>query len=204
MALGSSAVNTLEFLEKIIGHITWPVFIFATLLLLRTHMRSILLTLKTLKLPGGVEIEMRERLDEIREDAASAGVILVPSSSIDEGGRAIQLAQEFPQAAIMDAWIELERILRDLVAPYAGGVNTREPIWRTLERMKKQGLLNVDEVTISILYNLRELRNEVVHAKKESVTPGEALEFVDLAQAVGKRLEEARRSQRPEWAEIEP
>jgi hypothetical protein len=185
-------VSWLEFIEKVIGHAAWPGAAIAILLILRRHLSGVFVALKSLKLPGGVEVELYDRFKELREQAEAAKLPIPETAAPmdNEDRKFLQMAEDFPQAAIMETWIGLEREIANVSAAYAGPTITaaRRPrgLRDGLQVLRQSEAL--DAATLDVIDRLQRIRNEVVHAKKKAVTPGEALEFRELAMAVMRRL----------------
>ena len=185
-------MSWLEFIEKTVGHIAWPGAVIAILLVIRQHLGGIFAALKSLKLPGGVELELHDRFKELREqgEAAKLPVPETLTTADGEQGKFLRMAEDFPQAAIMQAWIQLEKEIVDAAALYARPVIAAAPRPRLLMDALQDLRLGeaIDPATVQVIDRLRRIRNEVVHAKREGVTPGEALEFQEWAKAVTERL----------------
>lgn len=187
-------MSWLEFIEKVISHVTWPGAAIAILLILRRHLSGIFVALKSLKLPGGVELELYDRFKELREQAEAAKLPIPETATQvdDEDRKFLRMAEDYPPAAIMQTWIELEKAIADTSAAYARPTHTAT----SRPRLLRDGLRDLrerevlDAATLEVIERLRRIRNDVVHAKKEAVTPGEALEFQELAKAVTRRLQE--------------
>jgi hypothetical protein len=186
-------LSRLEFIEKIVGHIAWPA---AAIVVLLRHLTGIFAALKSLKLPGGVELELYDRFNDLREQAEAAKLPVPesPTQIDDEHGKFLRMAEDFPVGAIMETWIWLEKEVVDLDAAYAPqGVapSNRPRLLPQALRDLRQGEV-IDPATFQVIDRLRGIRNDVVHARREAVTPGEALEFRELATAVIERLRQIR------------
>lgn len=182
----------LEFIDKTVGHIAWPAATIVIVVIIRHHLGGVLAALKSLKLPGGVELELHDRFKELREQAEAAKLPIPDQARLadDKNARVLRMAEDFPQAAIMDTWIGLEKEIMDAAEGYARPTMTISNRPRLLQEALQDLRLNeaVDLATLQVIDRLRRIRNEVVHARRETVTPGEALEFRELASAVIARL----------------
>ncbi len=90
----------------------------------------------------------------------------------------------------MQAWIQLEKDIVDAAASYGQPVLASTPrprlLMDALQDLRRSEV--IDSATVEVIDRLRRIRNDVVHAKREEVTPGEALEFQEWAKAVTERL----------------
>lgn len=185
-------MSWLEFIEKIVGHIAWPGAVITILLIIRHHLGGIFAALKSLKLPGGVELELHDRFKDLRVqgEAAKLPVPETLTAADSEQAKFLRMAEDFPQAAIMQAWIQLEKDIVDAAASYGQPVLAATPrprlLMDALQDLRRGEV--IDSATVEVIDHLRRIRNDVVHAKREGVTPGEALEFQEWAKAVTERL----------------
>ena len=180
-------MNSLEFIEKMVGHLIWPGFAAVILFMLRNHLIEIVHLMKTLKIPG-LEIAFQE----LRSEAAAAQ-LPPPDPQVqnnEENRTFLELADSSPTAAILHSWQNVEREIGDLLDKYNvahpqdGALPSMAPV-RALYRMEI-----IDPNTLGVLHQLRRVRNEVVHAPGRAVTLGGALEFRQLSQAVISKLRE--------------
>lgn len=182
----------LEFIEKIVGDIAWPATTITILVIIHRHLGGIFAALKSLKLPGGVELELHDRFKELREQAEAAQLPVPEPATVtdDKNAKFLRMAEDFPAAAIMDTWIALEKEIMDAAASYARPTIATSPRPRLLHEALQDLRLNevIDLATLQVIDRLRRIRNEVVHARREAVTLGEALEFRELTLAVIERL----------------
>ena len=197
-------MNWLDFIDKLIAHLVWPLTLLVILLLPRRYLGGIFQLLKTLKLPGGVELELQDQFRELREEAQAAKLASPSEAKVadleegkindDEQAKFLRMAEDFPQAAIMQSWMQLERLVFNVVAPFKQTVrvSTDRPILLNDALRDLRFTEHIDEATLNVLNRLRNIRNEVVHAKREAVTPGEALEFQELSKAVSDKLRQIR------------
>lgn len=136
-------------------------------------------------------------LKELREQAEAAKLPVPESPTLldDEHGKFLRMAEDFPAAAIMETWIRLEKEIVDVDVSYAPqGIapSNRPRLLPQALRDLRQGEVIIDPATFQVIDRLRRIRNDVVHARREAVTPGEALEFRELANAVIERLRQIR------------
>jgi hypothetical protein len=194
----------LEFIEKIVGHVAWPLATIGILLI--AHRVSILTALKSLKVAptGGLELQFREAREQA--EVAKLPVAEATLTADDQQGKFLRMAEDFPQAAIMQKWIELEKEIVELATNYAQtriAPSARPMLLRdALQDLRIHEVL--DPATQEVIERLRRIRNDVVHARKEAVTPGEALEFRELANAVVDQLRQSKSLIAPERGSKDP
>lgn len=130
----------------------------------------------------GLEVTFEEDIAKARADLES-----VP---IQRGKRTLErarfapveeLARTHPPAAIIEAWKLLEEELVQF-AVKSGNPKMANTPFRVFPKLRKEG--RVGSNAARVFDTLRSLRNEAVHKSGFTVTEGQALEYVDLAESM--------------------
>ena len=117
-------MNVLDFFASAIDSISWPIGIVILTLLLRKHLGKLLSHLARIRYGnlelGFEKLEGEARTAGLQPLAESARVETVPEKSKDVSFKdaiadAVQLAAEFPEAAVNVAWRAVERELMQAV-----------------------------------------------------------------------------------------
>ena len=186
MAAGMGrGMDSLTFVSRLIEAIAWPVFAVVAVLLLRKPIVKLLPTLQRAKYKDW-ELEFGEKLEEAENKADQ---VQLPHSELSPGEesrpektlryRVEQLASVSARAAVAEAWREVEESL--LEAAERAGVKPRRPVHRTATDLLQLGQLQPE--AISLLEDLRVLRNRAVHAAEDfDINPRQALEYGLLAE----------------------
>ena len=88
-------MEAFEIVEKIIGHIAWPLAAYFILRQFRSEIRLLLKRIKTAKYKG-MEIDLKEELKEIKSEAELAGItVYYPDSSFPDNS--IKNIKEVPE-----------------------------------------------------------------------------------------------------------
>jgi hypothetical protein len=182
----------LEFIEKIVGAIAWPLVVLVTVLLFRKELLALMPTLKKLKLgilEGEFEVAAKETLEKVEAVTDPAPPqpappsVQVPAPEPDVSYAPIDLPEApvgslpliqpvnklllyaNPGAAIQIAWENIQRAMLSLISErgvYVAPRHTSSPgTW--IVALEKERVLNDEQITV--LKEMFELRNQVVHAK---------------------------------------
>ncbi len=195
-------MNWLEFISSVLGSLAWPATVITLVVVLRSPLGRILLTLTKLKYKD-LELDFGRGLKEL--EAKAKGIDLKPSlvegpptskrtatDLLDEAGR---LAAEFPEPAVAVGWQAVEAELMSAVQRLA--ISPDYP--PSNSAMKNAALLHeqgsIDTPTLDVLNRMRNLRNMAVHGGWDAmgVSGDEAREFIALARGVVEKLKALQR-----------
>jgi hypothetical protein len=163
-----------SFVVAIAGAIVWPTIVGGLLFVLRKELPDLVKRLSRLEVAGAKAEFVRalERAKGEAEKLETTNVRKALTARPDE--RYLQLANEHPEAAVMDCFREVERRLveirtrLDLPVGLNLGAIVRELVTRNLLDAEAEALFN----------SLRQARNAATHATaNHRVTPGEAVDF---------------------------
>lgn len=174
-------MDWLQFLSSVIGSLAWPLVVLVLLVLLRRHLGPLAGRLEELSLPGGAKAKFKEQLESGRQSAET--VALDAPNAIERpvspamDGTFLELAKNYPDAAISQAWKEVEDVLLEIRGRLPD-VQERSNLNSVVRRLKERGL--IDGAAEKLFLNLRQARNTAVHAGKSArITTGEAVEYRD-------------------------
>jgi hypothetical protein len=173
-----------------LASMAWPLVALVAVVLLRGEITGLLRGVRKLK-AGGTEVEFASTLDDAMR--AAAGVESDRASGMQERvgeleahyARARQLARSSPRGAVVEAWIPIEGLVSELAARHGNGDHVRNRAQSLRNALRDSG--PAGESTLALYDELRQLRNEAVHA---GVTPDtvQAVRFVDAAMGLALRL----------------
>src|SRR5262249_49106056 len=125
---GWAAIRTpmswLDFFASVIGSLAWPGLVLVVLWYNRQRLANLPDWIKELKLPGGTKIKFKRALDEARLLAAETAT---PASAPSLEGVAPPVAQQFPEAMVVQSFIELVETLGNMVRFLALPAKARDP-----------------------------------------------------------------------------
>ena len=186
MQIETESVNWLDFISSVIASLAWPVVTLIAVLVLRQPLARLLPTLRRAKYKG-FDLEFGERLDELEERADEARLPepVEPPAWVHEspddwtfGDYIERLAPVSPRVAITEAWRHVELALKDAGARI--GQPKSQHLARVARELQSAGRLSRDAV--SLVDDLRGLRNRAAHAREFDLEPEQALEFARLAE----------------------
>lgn len=187
-------MDLLTFMAAIIGHLAWPTAAVILVLILRRPLRQLIPTLRRLRYRD-LELDFGEKLEALERQADQAQlpepeVTRLPAPSEREAlplaARLETLAIEAPRAAILEAWLSVEREARAAAGRLGYDPGGRVPITRVLRWLGEQKA--VDQRLLAFAHDLRGLRNMAAHAADFSPPPDRAREYVLLAERLAGAL----------------
>jgi hypothetical protein len=189
------------FLLKIVETLAWPSVVLVVFFTLREQLKGLLLRLKSFE-GAGVKGQFGGALEEAAKKADQENLPMVPSPTTSTTTPSPQmpgtwddykfnsLIRHSPRAAVLEAWLEIENMLKDKTPPQSP----------TFPGFRVVSSFSVPKEVTGIFEQLRYLRNRADHETDVPITPLEAEEYVQLAKRlVAKVLEiKARKSTGPD------
>jgi len=175
------------FIASIIGSLAWPGIVAVLLIVLRKHLNSLAERIEEITLPGGTKAKFLRALAEGRVEKELVGVDN-PTLDLDTSDPRLELADRFPEAAVMEAYKEVEAVLLELrkCIDLPPRTNLRNVVRALVERQL------VDPESQPLFESFQRARNASAHAGNENrITPGEALEYMAQARFLKALFDEA-------------
>jgi hypothetical protein len=168
-----------SFIASLVGSLAWPVIVGALVYLLRDDLPALIRRIKNASL-AGTKIEFSDALDKLRQERE---VSAVENSARDVGveiePRRLELAQRFPEAAVMESYKSVEALL--LEARGLLDLPPRSNLLTVVRRLVERG--DLDGETEVLFRTLQVARNAAAHAGNQGtrISPGEAVDFMEQA-----------------------
>lgn len=195
-------MDWVTFTSNAISSLSWPVVVLVLLIMVRRQLVGLAGRLIKLSLPGGVEAsfgkgleESREKVEEIliedheNNDEDDETRTISGRATDSEGQKEFDLAQSFPEAAVLEAFKKVEDILlknTDKLSKIRKGRGLMSYI-RALHETE-----TIDTNTIILFEKLYQLRSLAAHGGGPSrIMPGEALEYQEQCDILIDKLEMA-------------
>ena len=184
-------MDWLTFLSKLIDSLAWPVSVFLVAVLVRKPLRSLMPLLHRLKYKE-LELEFGQRVEEIKTELArelpKESQLALPSA---EAQPLVRLAEVSPRSAVLEAWRGVELAALEAARKLAGDEFRNRTLTyqalRFLERNKA-----IDGNVITLLRDLRGLRNDAAHAPDFALSSTSAVQYAASAEAVARYLREVK------------
>jgi hypothetical protein len=191
-------VDWLGFFASAIRSLAWPAAIVLVVVILRAPFRDLVPNLKELRFPGGEAKFFKRQLAIVEEEAREAGVEQVERAADDaitdlpvsvNAAQLDQLTEVSPPAAVVSAWILVERAAEDAARRLGLPEGRRNPmqLFRELDAIGATPRLE------PIAGELRSLRNRAAHPSDEVIDANTARSYVDVALGVVQTLNNASR-----------
>ncbi len=169
-------MDWLTFISQMTQALAWPVSLAIVLLLYRESLLQLVSRLVGVKM-GDFEATFASETRQVEEIVAEAKKSLPPAPAI-ENAELLELAKTSPRAAILEAWLRIERRLIELAAS-VGQESTKLPTLRLISHLAEKQVIN--GYVADSLRGLAAMRNLAVHAGDFEVTPPKATDFITLA-----------------------
>jgi hypothetical protein len=166
----------LTFLDRLIGHLAWPLLVLFVLVWYRNEIAKQFDRLTKFKAMG-VEGEFAAALKEAEKKADETNLPSATSASVPlaEDKRALPelLVSKYPELAIVEAWRKTEQAASDKYGRQIGG----------------NRVIDLPDEVRPVYEQLRQLKNRAVHAAPGTISSSEADEYVQLANRVMAQIE---------------
>jgi hypothetical protein len=166
-----------QFIASIISSLAWPVAAVAIVVIFKDQLRHILSQIKKIG-AAGVNVELSDQVKEVQK----AGEVVeleqgeVPAQVIALDPELTKLAQSFPEAAVLQAFKELEAVLlriRQRLPDDKPHRNLNEVLKALADDSQ------ISQNVIVLFQRLRQARNTAAHSRDaEKMVPGEAIELI--------------------------
>lgn len=168
-----------QFIASLVGSLAWPSVVGILLFLLRRQITGLAIRLKELSLPGGMKATFEKELEvgrSIAEQIPQQAHAQIAPPAPEEEKKLTRLAIEAPEGAIVLAYIELEKALRDISVKLGMGSKTTNQR-SIIEELMKRGLIRREAARL--FDAVRAARNSAVHGiREQQVTSSEAAEYI--------------------------
>jgi hypothetical protein len=169
------------FIAAIVGSLAWPIVVLSLLFILRKQLVGLADRLQEFSL-GGAKATFENQLETARKEAEKLPPPSVSPDEIPDNQRIVpltdekkfwRLANEFPEAAIIEVYKDIEGILfrigETMGLPRTNADRVMDELYERRE---------VDESARDLFFTLRRARNLSAHGTGDGrVSPGEALDY---------------------------
>lgn len=173
-----------EFLEKVIGHVAWPIAAFFIVAQFKNELRDFVKRIRTAKYKD-VEVNLGEEIQAVKQEAENFGItIFYPEAAFPPDD--VRDVEAEPEWAFIRSWQDIESLLKALHQSRTGLTKKREPIPKIIKFLVEQGVIQKD--LADLLFKIQDVRNKIVHVEDSRLTRGEALEWLGISKSVKDRL----------------
>lgn len=175
--------DLLEFITKIIGAIAWPLAILIIVILFRSELKKVFLSITKLRYKE-FEAEFGKKAEEFENRAKSVtphGEVLSShkhkTSITDEF--LDRLLVESPRIAVIEAFRMVEEAIRNTATFLNLGNSDNRGIRYTIRELERQNYISRE--TKNLFYEMRSVRNDLSHANGIELAEADARRFVNAA-----------------------
>lgn len=178
-------MNVAEFIIELLDKLVWPIAVIVLVLLLRQQIIRLLENLRSLKYKD-LSLEFGQQLEEAKGEAEKAHL---PQVSEDVAKEKMEYYKELalisPRAVVLEAWLQVETAVEGVIRRRAD----KPRIFRPEAKMLLK-LAELEEWEISILDDLRSIRNRIVHQEDARLSKDQAIEYAHLALRLASKIRE--------------
>jgi len=167
-------------IAEILGSFAWPAVLVTVPIVYRDHVGGLFARLQEFTLPGGAKAVFEKQLERAGEKAEKIEprCVTEPPQMPAADDPYLTLAKNFPEAAILQEFKEIELLL------YQGGEYMPALNQLTRTNLSKVARWLLDDDAYQLFRSLRDARNAAAHAAPHAgapyaITPAEALEYRD-------------------------
>lgn len=181
-------MDALTFIATMAQAVAWPIVALILVYVFRRDIGPLIGSLKKFTW-GGKTLEFDRRLEAAEAEAKSLPPppdqpALLPAPEEDA---IIETAEISPRAAIVEAWLPVERQLYALGAKHGYGSGRARSVSFLLNRLANDG--TIDSPTHKLINQLREMRNIVLHNERDiTLSLEDVRRYHELAETVVEAL----------------
>jgi hypothetical protein len=169
-----------DFIVEMTKAVAWPIAALSIAFIFRKTIPNLIERLSSLKY-GGFEAAFANQAASIAENITGAPTQTPPF--VDSNGeKLLSLAQDSPRAAILEAWLQIERKLHELARIKQIDTNIQNNPTLLLRSLREGKAISHE--TERAVNGLKQLRNLAVHAHGDDLSSQKAIEFVTYASAL--------------------
>lgn len=194
-------MDSLAFIASIIGSLAWPAVIVVLLVFLRPHLSDLASRLAEVSFPGGAKATFLKKLESAREQSEQL-VSEQPKNLLRSPPRvaedlrpkdpALELAADFPEAAVVQAFRNVERTILDGMEKL-GDRPSRRYLRDYMRDLRKRQVIS--DHALELFETLRQARNAAAYGARSETTSASsgisassAIEFVEQCQLLSDIL----------------
>lgn len=168
-----------QFFASITGSIMWPTAVVIIVLTFRKEVARLLRQAKKLG-AAGINVELAEHVAAARDSAEAVhGEQSGQSTPTKFDPGFTELAKSFPEAAVLQAYKELERVLQQIKFRLSDDKPHRTSV-EVVQALYEKG--EISQNVVRLFEDLRQAKNSAAHASgDEALRPGEAIELAEQA-----------------------
>jgi hypothetical protein len=180
-------VHWTEYTWRLADALAWPVLAVVIVFLFRTQLAGVAGRLEEFSI-GRAKVKFGKGLEDAHKASENLPVKgdnnPVPEIAADK--EFLDLARDHPEAAVLEAYKRIERFLVKTAGQYRD-LRTKNPL-TLAQQLYDDGF--VDAGVVTLVENVRALRNTAIHANVRSIASNEAIAYRCLCDEVIHKLED--------------
>lgn len=179
-------MDWLQFISALVSATAWPIAVVAVICLLKGPILGLIPKIRSFKY-GELHVDLSEQLKSLQEELPTnaAEADAKPDAPTANVSIPIQLAAVSTRAAIIVAWLEVEKTLNEVLEREGLETGPR-PIRKKIDELRALGIIDVQ--TYQVFMRASNIRNEAMHMLDREITFDDAMAMVDICKRLVNRL----------------
>lgn len=179
-------MDWLQFVSALVSATAWPTAIVVVVCLLKGPILGLIPKIRSFKY-GELHVDLSEQLKSLQEDLPTKATEAdaKPDAPTPNVSIPIQVAAVSTRAAIIVAWLEVEKTLNEVLEREGLDASPR-PVRRKIDELRALGILDVQ--TYQVFLRASSLRNEAMHMLDREITFDDAVAMADICERLVNRL----------------
>ena len=176
-----------EYSYRLAETLAWPLLALLVIVLFRTQLKDVPARVREVSF-GTAKIRFGKGVEEAHKQSENLSVAGITEAIPDVGSdnKFLDLAKAHPEAAALEAYKRIERFLAEAAGKYPW-LHTKNPL-TVAQQLYDDGFVEAGVVTL--VENVRELRNAAIHASAQTIAFNEAVSYRCLCDEVIHWLKE--------------
>ncbi|WP_460118991.1 hypothetical protein [Pseudomonas sp. S2_C03] len=176
-------MDWLQFFSSIISSLAWPTAVLGLALLMRHPLAKLIPMVRTLKYKD-LHIDLSEKLEAVKDELVAQTPANDPLLPFVPPPSVLELARIDPRAAILGAWVDVERATMEYATK--AGISPNGSLITIANELHVMDAIS--DLEFDTLRKLRRIRNDAVHLSNHQVSYEEAVNMADMCQWLAHRL----------------
>lgn len=181
-------MDWLQFISALVSATAWPTAIVVVVCLLKGPILGLIPKIRSFKY-GELHVDLSEELKSLQEDLptqdAEADADAKPDAPTANVSIPIQLAAVSTRAAIIVAWLEVEKSLNEALER-EGRESGPKSVRKKIDELRSLGIL--DTQTYQVIMRASNLRNDAMHMLDREITFDDAVAMADICERLVRKL----------------
>jgi hypothetical protein len=186
-------ITGLEFTSSIVGATAWPLAVCLCVIVFRQQLGGLVGRLESVQAPGGIHATFGREVEVLRDDVAVVRSAVSPDDDENQLAHLLELADESPRAAVIDAWLHFESELGRTAYSFQIERRRAAPD-HLMTRLTEE--TELDPRWLRIVRQLEQLKDQAVESAEVELRHPVAIDYVRAAIGAAGAMRSLRQAER--------